>query len=89
MAVLDLNDVSVVLSGDTVVRSVTTHLEPGKLYVVVGPNGAGKTTLLKAMASLLRLSGGQVSLNGEDVVAMPPMRRRVARHLPWIWPPRC
>ncbi|EGF90649.1 ABC transporter family protein [Asticcacaulis biprosthecium C19] len=82
MATLDLSDVSVILGGETVVQSVSAHLEAGKLYVVVGPNGAGKTTLLKAMASLLRLDGGKVTLNGEDVVAMPPMRR--AAHMAYL-----
>lgn len=79
---LALDDVSVRLGGDTVVREVSAHLQPGKLYVLVGPNGAGKTTLLKAMCALLRPESGSITLNGEDVISMPPVRR--ADHIAYL-----
>eukprot|EP01042_Synura_sphagnicola_P030104 gene30104-38789_t len=72
---MKLDDVSLRLGTETVVSGVTTDLTPGKLYVLVGPNGAGKTTLLKAMAALLPLQTGSVSLNGQAVHALPPSQR--------------
>jgi len=39
-------------------------LSAGELVAVLGPNGAGKTSLLRALAGLLPLSGGRVTLDG-------------------------
>lgn len=39
-------------------------LEEGQSLTVTGPNGAGKSTLLRALAGLLPLASGAVSLSG-------------------------
>jgi heme exporter protein A len=43
---------------------VDLELPPGQSLVVLGPNGAGKTTLLRILATLLRPTGGEVSVLG-------------------------
>jgi heme exporter protein A len=43
---------------------VGLELAVGETLVVLGPNGAGKTTLLRILATLLRPSGGEVSVLG-------------------------
>ena len=49
----------------------------GEVLGVLGPNGAGKTTVLRALAGLLPLTGGHVTLGGERIDALPPERRRI------------
>ena len=47
-------------------------IDAGEIVVVIGPNGAGKSTAMKAVFGLLRLSGGSVWLDGEEVTGMEP-----------------
>ncbi len=48
----------------TALDGVGLTLAAGETLVVLGPNGAGKTTLLRILATLLRPSGGEVSVLG-------------------------
>jgi heme exporter protein A len=50
-------------------REVGFGLPEGETLVVLGPNGAGKTTLLRILATLLRPSGGRVSVLGHELPA--------------------
>jgi energy-coupling factor transporter ATP-binding protein EcfA2 len=47
-------------------QGVDLILEPGTYLALVGQNGAGKTTLAKHLNGLLRPTGGQVLVDGED-----------------------
>ncbi len=40
---------------------------PGEVLGVLGPNGAGKTTLLRALAGLIALSDGSITLDGRPL----------------------
>ncbi|MGW4651178.1 ABC transporter ATP-binding protein [Kitasatospora sp. NPDC004289] len=68
-----------VLLGDT-----TLALEPGRVHAITGPSGCGKTTLLRALAGALppcAVTTGQVTVLGEDVLALAPEPlRRLRRH---------
>jgi molybdate transport system ATP-binding protein len=57
-------------------------IAPGEVVAVLGPNGAGKSTLLRALAGLLPLSEGHITLRGRQLddagrVFVPPDERRV------------
>jgi ATP-binding cassette subfamily F protein uup len=58
--VLELEDVSLVLGGRTLLERVTWRLGPGDRVGVVGINGAGKTSLLRTLDGSLRPSSGRV-----------------------------
>jgi len=60
----------------TVLRDVSVVVPDGAAVALLGPNGAGKTTLLRVASGLLRPFAGRVVLDGEDVTAAPPQRRR-------------
>ncbi|MEV6400035.1 ABC transporter ATP-binding protein [Streptomyces sp. NPDC051907] len=71
---LDVEDVSVVVNGRTLVDQVSLHVAPGEVVGLAGPNGAGKSTLLRTFYRALRPTSGRVALDGEDVWRMPGKR---------------
>lgn len=59
-------------SGQARVRAldeVDAEFAPGSWTAVMGPSGSGKSTLLHCAAGLEQVSGGQVSLAGQDITA--------------------
>ena len=58
------------LAADVLVTRGDFHLDvqlqvpPGQVVALLGPNGAGKTTLLHALAGLVRLGAGSITLAG-------------------------
>jgi iron(III) transport system ATP-binding protein len=56
--------VTVELGGRRVVGPLDITLEERSWTLLVGPSGCGKTTLLRALAGLVRPSGGEIRLAG-------------------------
>ncbi len=57
--------------------AVAFDAAPGEVVAILGPNGAGKTTLLRALAGLLPIERGQVSL-GTQLLESPAHGVRVS-----------
>lgn len=51
----------------TVLENLNLTLESGKIYGLIGRNGAGKTTMLSIMSNQNPVSGGRVTLDGENI----------------------
>ncbi len=74
---LVLESVSAGYGGDDVVHDLDLVLQSGQVSFIVGPNGAGKTTLARALAGLVPLSSGRVTLDDLDLTSLsPPGRAR-------------
>ncbi|MFC0503614.1 ABC transporter ATP-binding protein [Micromonospora costi] len=58
-----------------IVDGVYLDLAPGEFVGVIGPNGAGKTSLFNLITGLRRATEGRVTLDGQDITALPPHRR--------------
>ena len=85
-ASMSLRDVTVEVGGHMALSNVTFDVEPGTLMGVVGPNGAGKSTLFNAIAGLLPVRQGKVTLHGAGqgtgALAYVPQRESVNWRLP-------
>jgi branched-chain amino acid transport system ATP-binding protein len=54
-----------------VLKDVSLHVERGSITAVIGSNGAGKTTLMRTLSGLITPQQGRITVEDEDVTAMP------------------
>ena len=54
-----------------ILRGLSLTVNAGEIVCLLGRNGAGKTTTMKAIMGLLRASAGQITLDGQDLRALP------------------
>jgi branched-chain amino acid transport system ATP-binding protein len=69
-AQLDVHNLEVSYGQARALNGVSFSVPSGSLNAVVGANGAGKTSLVRAIAGMLRPSGGQVLFNGIDITGL-------------------
>jgi ATP-binding cassette, subfamily B, bacterial MsbA len=53
--------------GEPVLEDISFRVPRGSVVALVGPSGAGKTTLLDLLARFYEVTGGQISMDGEDI----------------------
>jgi branched-chain amino acid transport system ATP-binding protein len=58
-----------------IVRGVDLSVAPGELLVLLGPNGAGKSTLVKAIAGVVPVHSGSISLGERDITRVAAHRK--------------
>jgi ABC-type Fe3+/spermidine/putrescine transport system ATPase subunit len=58
------------------VDGVSLSVPRGAILALLGPSGSGKTTTLRLLAGFEVPDAGRVIVDGEDVTALPPARRR-------------
>jgi NitT/TauT family transport system ATP-binding protein len=54
-----------------VVANISFDVKAGEIVSIVGPSGCGKTTLLKALAGLIKPTGGTIRFQGKTVQGVP------------------
>ncbi len=70
---LEIDGVSVFYGRHRAVEDVSVTVSQGEIVVMLGANGAGKSTFLRAVAGLTpKLDGARISLDGNDITALPP-----------------
>ena len=73
---LDLIGLTKVFPGGTVaVDDVNLHVDHGEYVVLLGPSGCGKTTTLRMIGGHEYPSEGDIVLDGESLVDLPPHKR--------------
>ncbi len=72
---LTLSNISVSYDGSRILRGVDLTVPGSGLVCLMGRNGVGKTTTLKSILGLVRIDGGSVSLDGENITTLKPDQR--------------
>jgi Fe-S cluster assembly ATP-binding protein len=76
MSTLEIKDLHVSVDTEDgpkpILKGVTLTINDGETHAIMGPNGSGKSTLAYSIAGhpKYEVTGGTVTLDGEDVLAM-------------------
>ncbi len=66
-AVIAATQLTKLYGGEEVLRNVDISIERGEIIALIGPSGAGKSTLLRCLSLLEPVSGGTLSVQGEEI----------------------
>src|SRR6187399_1522690 len=76
MSTLEIKDLQVSVDTEDgpkeILKGVTLTIKDGETHAIMGPNGSGKSTLAYTIAGHPKytVTGGTITLDGEDVLAM-------------------
>ena len=70
----------------TAVDDLSLTVEPGRIYGFLGPNGAGKSTTMNIVTGYLGATGGEVKINGYDILKQPEEAKKCIGYLPEVPP---
>ena len=74
---LVVSGLHVSLGGREILRGIDLTVRSGEIHAVMGPNGSGKSTLAHVIMGRpgAEVGAGSVTLDGVDVLGLPPWRR--------------
>jgi Fe-S cluster assembly ATP-binding protein len=78
--VLLIDELAASVAGREILRGISLEVRSGEVHAVMGPNGSGKSTLSHVLMGRpgYQVTGGRVTLDGEDLLALPVWRRAQA-----------
>ena len=74
---LEIKDLHAGIEGKEILKGVDLTIRRGEVHAVMGPNGAGKSTLSAVLTGRpdYAVSGGTITYDGKDLLAMSPEER--------------
>ena len=75
--IIEIKDLHKSFSGTEVVKGIDLQVRAGEFLTLLGPSGCGKTTTLRMIAGFEEADSGSISIDGQDVTALPPYKRAV------------
>lgn len=73
-ALLALQEVTGGYGDADILHKVSMFVDEKEIVAIVGPNGAGKSTAMKAVFGLLKVRGGSILFDGDDITRWAPNR---------------
>lgn len=56
--------------GKEILKEVSFTAEPGQMIALVGPTGAGKTTIINLLPRFYDITGGKITIDGQDITGL-------------------
>ena len=78
-SILEVFDLTVIRSGNVIIKDIDLTVRKGEFVGIVGPNGSGKTTFLLAILGILKPQRGTVL-----IYKSPPMSRTLHKRIGWV-----
>lgn len=74
---LEICNLQVAVHNKTILKGLNLSVKPGEVHAIMGPNGSGKSTLAHVIAGRegYEITGGSVTFNGKDLLALEPEER--------------
>jgi putrescine transport system ATP-binding protein len=72
-----IENVSKNYGGFQALQDLNLSIYKGEVFALVGSSGCGKTTMLRMLAGFLEPSAGRISIDGADMIGVPPCDRPV------------
>jgi ABC-2 type transport system ATP-binding protein len=84
--VIEVKNLTKIYGNHVAVDDISFNLEPGKIYGFLGPNGAGKSTTMNIMTGYIAATGGEVIINGHNILDEPEEAKACIGYLPELPP---
>jgi len=77
MSLLEIIDLHATVGEREILKGIDLTVNAGEVHAIMGPNGSGKSTLAQVLAGreLYVVTGGTVTYDGKDLLAMAPEDR--------------
>jgi Fe-S cluster assembly ATP-binding protein len=74
---LEIKNLRAEAGGKEILRGINLAVRAGEVHAIMGPNGSGKSTLAHVLSGRenYQVTGGTVTYNGKDLLAMSPEDR--------------
>lgn len=79
---IEIKDLAFSYGKTSVLKSITTTLEEGRIYGLLGENGVGKTTLLTLLCGLKKVCSGSITTDGQNPFDRTPILLQNQFYLP-------
>ncbi len=77
---LTIDNLSTAVADKPILKGLALSINAGEIHAIMGPNGAGKSTLAYTLGGRpgYEVTGGSVSFEGRDLLALDPHERAAA-----------
>jgi Fe-S cluster assembly ATP-binding protein len=74
---LTIKNLHATVEDKEILRGIDLQVNAGEVHAIMGPNGSGKSTLAQVLSGreLYKVTGGEVTYEGKNLLAMPPEER--------------